>query len=81
MNGRTYLICHRLFTFFDEWFFYGTLVSLYALHKYEGWPLWMFAVAGIWGALVILISYYRQWKMEAEILGDLKNDPDENIVE
>ena len=67
MKYNTFVFCHRILTFFDEWLFYALLIFLYALHKHYDWPLWPFTAAAIIGTISILNSYGRQWEMEKRL--------------
>lgn len=55
----TFLLVHRLFTFLDEWLFYGLL--LYLLETGHTTALVMAVIIGI---PMMIISYSRQWLME-----------------
>lgn len=68
MNRYSYCIAHRFFTFLDEWGFYAVLLLLLSLHIEAGWPIWPFTVAVIWGGICIIVSYMRQWGIEAELI-------------
>lgn len=62
--SEKFLLTHRLFTFFDEWLFYGVLLLLYFSGKMEEDPVVFWIVTAL-GATFILISYAKQWYMEA----------------
>jgi len=58
--SEKYLLIHRIFTFFDEWLFYGVLLLLYFTESY----LLMLPVF-LFGSCAIMYSYKRQWAMES----------------
>lgn len=55
-----FLLVHRIITFFDEWLFYLLLVYLYVNQHITA----LIVTASI-GGLFIIISYLKQWYMEA----------------
>ncbi len=59
-----FLLVQRLFTFLDEWLFYGLLLFLYVNDYDAFWP-----VVAI-GGLMIGLSYYKLWTMEREIFSE-----------
>ena len=67
--SEKFLLTQRLFTFFDEWLFYLLLTYLYVTHSDVFWPV--LAIGG----LMIGLSYYKIWKMEAEVFSDPPNSP------
>lgn len=62
--SERFLLIHRAFTFFDEWLFYGVLILLYFEGVLESSPALFWGVL-FFGASLILISYVKQWRMEA----------------
>jgi hypothetical protein len=71
--SEKYLLIHRLFTFFDEWLFYGVLLLLYfsGIMKEDPAVFWIVTTLG---ASFILISYAKQWYMEAMRFESKKRD-------
>ncbi len=64
--SESYLIFQRGITALDEWGFYALLVFLLVTGRF----LLMIPV-GIVGAILIWISYKRQWAMEEQRFGSL----------
>ena len=62
--SEKFLLIQRLFTFLDEWLFYGLLTLLYFHGKMETDPV-IFGIVGFLGGTFILISYIKQWYTEA----------------
>ena len=62
--SERFLLIHRLYTFFDEWGFYGVLLLLYFNDVHKNDPLTFGLVLGV-GSLFIVISYFKMWYMEA----------------
>lgn len=59
-----FLLIQRLFTFLDEWLFYGVALYLYHL-AYPGCWIPAFWIVAVLGSIFIIISYAKQWHMEA----------------
>ncbi len=57
--SEKYLLIHRLFTFLDEWLWYGVLLVLFFTGNYI-----MTGVVFIFGAVFNIVSYNNQWEME-----------------
>jgi hypothetical protein len=62
--SEKFLLTQRMFTFLDEWLFYGLLTLLYFNGKMESDPFLFWAVAVLGGSFMV-ISYVKQWFMEA----------------
>jgi hypothetical protein len=74
--SEEYLIAQREILFRDEWLFYGLLLTLFLL---KHWYIMVPVV--ILGATFVLVSYHRQWAMEAQRFGppshvQCNEDPD-----
>lgn len=61
--SEKFLLTQRLFTFLDEWLFYGVLILLYFHGKMEKDPVIFWLVVFLGGSF-ILVSYIKQWYME-----------------
>jgi len=68
--SERFVLYHRLFTFLDEWLFYALLVILWFTREYH-----MFALVAVIGTTLTTVSYYRYWKLEAEMLGHRVHHP------
>ena len=71
--SEVFLLAHRLFTFLDEWLFYALLYHLWHQSTIPKWLFW--TVAGV-GATMIVISYGKQWYMEAQRFHNPAGDAD-----
>tara|TARA_R100001244_G_scaffold25113_2_gene25461 strand:+ start:113597 stop:113839 length:243 start_codon:yes stop_codon:yes gene_type:complete len=71
-----YILVQRLFTFFDEWFFYCVLAGLFFAGYYLDPKFFIvFSIVGVYGGLCILNSYKRLWKLEAKMLEEDNSAP------
>ena len=71
--SEKFLLIQRLFIFCDEWLYYGVLLLLYFHGKMETDPAIFWIVTAV-GAIFILISYGKQWHMEAMRFESKKRD-------
>lgn len=60
--SEKFLLAQRVFTFLDEWLFYALLWALWRDPKI---PLYLFGLVAIIGTTMIIVSYIKQWYMEA----------------
>jgi len=63
--SERFVLIHRLFTFFDEWLFYGLLLYLYVNEHYG-----MVVLTSVVGAVLVGYAYVRGWRLEDKLLAE-----------